>query len=130
MSIVFHHGVVFVRNFLLYYKGGKENLFNDIDKDRWSYFEATGILKQFRYDDHVKYRLWWHINEEDKYVKIIDDNDTDMISDYVIQNKREAHIYVKHSVIGTVGANVGGGPSNVSGGVDDAAVDVSGGFVR
>jgi hypothetical protein len=33
-------------------------------------------------------------------------------------------------VIGTVGANVGGGPSNVSRGVDDAAVDVSGGFVN
>jgi hypothetical protein len=130
VSVVFHHGGVFVRDFLLYYKGGNENLFNDIDKDRWSYFEATGILKEFGYDDHLKYRLWWYINEEDKYVRIIDDNDTDRIADYVIQNKREAHIYVEHSVIGSVGANVGGGPGSVSGGVGDAAVDVSGGFVN
>lgn len=99
-------------------------------KYRWSYFEATGILKQFGYDDHLKYRLWWYINEEEKYVRIVDDNDTGRISDYVIQNKRVARIYVENSVIGIVGANVGGGPINVSGGVDDAAIDVSGGFVN
>lgn len=41
VGVVFHHGGEFVRDFL-FYKWGKENRFNEIDKDKWSYFEATG----------------------------------------------------------------------------------------
>ena len=105
--VVFHHGGEFFKDSLLYYKGGKENRFNEIDKDKWYYFEATGILKDLGYDDHLKYRLWWYIIEDDKYVRIIDDNDTDNIVEYVANTKCEAHIYVEHSVIGTTCANVG-----------------------
>ncbi len=149
VAVVFHHGGEFVSDFLLYYKGGKENRFNEIDKDKWCYFEATGILKDLGYDDHLKYKLWWYINEDDKYVRIIDDNDTDNIAEYVANNKCEAHIYVEHSVIGTIGGNVGvrsvesvdasgveagngwstyveGGPSNVSVGVGDDEVSDDG----
>jgi len=100
----------------------------------WSYFEATGILKEFGNDDHLKYRLWWYISEDEKYVRIIDDNDIDKIVECIIQNKCEAHIYVEHSITGIIVANVGGGHSNVEGGlsnvsrcVDDSVVDVYGG---
>ena len=132
VAVVFHHRDEFVKDFLLYYKGGKENRFNEIDKDKWCYFEATGILKDLGYDDHLKYRLWLYIIEDDKYVRIIDDNDTDNIVEYVANTKREAHMYVEHSVIGTTSANAGvrsiestyveGGPNNVSVGVDDGGV--------
>ena len=145
VAVVFHHEGEFVKDFLLYYKGGKENRFNEIDKDKWCYFEAIGILKDLGYDDHLKYRLLLYIIEDDKYVRIIDDNDTDNIAEYVANTKCEAHIYVEHSVIGTTSADVGvrsvesvdasgveagngwssyveGGPSNVSVGVDDGGV--------
>ena len=107
MAVVFHHGGQFVRDYLLYYTGGQEHVVNGIDRDKWCYFEATGILKELGYDDHLQYRLWWYVIEDDKYKRIVDDNDTDVVGDYVVEKKRVAHLYVEHSVIGMVGSHVG-----------------------
>jgi len=66
VSVVFHHGGQFFTDYLLYYTGGYEHVVTGIDRDKWSYFEATGILKELGYHDHLKYRLWWYVAEDDK----------------------------------------------------------------
>lgn len=125
MSVVFHHGGEFVRDYILYYTGGQEHVVNGIDRDRWCYFEATGILKELGYDDHLKYRLWWYVIEDDKYKRIVDDNDTDVVGDYVVENKRVTHLYVEHSAIGMVGSHLGQSFMDV--GQSSMDLDMSGG---
>lgn len=54
IKVVFHHGGLFARDWVITYKGGKESMV-DIDNDKWSYFELRGyvkdIWKEFKYEN-------------------------------------------------------------------------------
>lgn len=57
-SIKIHHRGCFERDPTLQYQGGEVHVMHNIDIDRWSYFEALGILKdEFGYSKYPK--LWW-----------------------------------------------------------------------
>ena len=43
-NLVFHYGGCFFKDYVVYYSGGNEHLV-EIDPDRWSLFEAFGIVK-------------------------------------------------------------------------------------
>lgn len=53
----FHNGDRFVKNCVFYYKGGHERVVKDTDLDKWSFFEAIGILNAISDLDYLKYRL-------------------------------------------------------------------------
>ena len=59
-----------------------------IDVDKWSFFEAIGILKEdFRYGDQPL-RLWWK-GSDDEYKEITIDSHALELSNYVIATEVE-----------------------------------------
>jgi len=56
-AVVFHHMGRFERNMRLKYVRGEIHVVKGIDPDFCSFFEALGILKEFKYVGDVK--LWW-----------------------------------------------------------------------
>ena len=69
---------------------------------KWSFFEATGILKDISDLNHSKYKLWWYKNDEKKYKRIVNDNDVEEVYKYAIKMKCLVHLYVDHSIKGIV----------------------------
>ncbi|XP_047173251.1 uncharacterized protein LOC124841106 [Vigna umbellata] len=56
-DICLHHMGKFVTNKGLQYVEGEIHVIKGLDPDRWSYFEAVGIVKEFKYD--ADFKLWW-----------------------------------------------------------------------
>ncbi|XP_022632732.1 uncharacterized protein LOC111240920 [Vigna radiata var. radiata] len=57
-----HHMGKFVNDKGLRYVGGEVHVIVGVDPDRWSYFEAVGIIKEFKYD--VDFKLGWKGSKE------------------------------------------------------------------
>ena len=55
-SLIFHYGGRFDRGCLVYYTRENEHVV-EIDPDRWSLFEATGIMKELTKLEHLEYCL-------------------------------------------------------------------------
>ncbi|GAU20631.1 hypothetical protein TSUD_230450 [Trifolium subterraneum] len=99
-TVVFHHGGLFVREWVIFYKGGKKKEVVIIDPDKWSYFEAVGHL-----DDIIKkegyvggYRMWWKPDEEYDYKLLRVDEDANEVCNYAMKNKGRVQMYVEHDV--------------------------------
>lgn len=92
-----------------YYVGGHEHVV-EIDPDKWSYFKATGIVKDITHLEHSQFWLWWYNSEADKYIRIVNDSDARVVFTYVVEMNFEVDIYVEHNG----GINVEGG-HNVEG---------------
>ena len=81
-----HHDGFFQRDPVMQYVG-TSNFVSviDIDVDKWSFFEAIGILKEdFGYGDQPM-RLWWKGGDGDYKEKTMD-NCALELSNYVIAN--------------------------------------------
>lgn len=90
IKVVFHHGGLFVRDWVITYKGGKESMV-DIDNDKWSYFELRGyvkdIWKEFKYEKG--FRMWWIVEEDVDFKLVRVDEDADAIKEYAtLKQKR------------------------------------------
>jgi hypothetical protein len=96
-NVVFHHGGQFVRDWIVYYRGGDVTVVEGLDKDRWSYFEAEGIMTDKKYAKN-SFRMWWKVEEEIAYKKLRLDVDAKDIVDYALSNNVDAHIYLEHGV--------------------------------
>lgn len=66
----------------------------DIYSNKWSFFEATGILKEISGLDQSKYSFWWYKNDDDKYKRMVNDNYAYEVYKYAIEMKCVAHLYV------------------------------------
>ncbi|CAJ2652425.1 unnamed protein product [Trifolium pratense] len=96
-TIVVHHGGQFVRDWIVYYRGGSVTVIEGINKDKWNYLEAEGIVRKLKYGKN-SFRMWWKVEVELGYKMLRLDKDADDIVDYAINNKVDAHIYVEHDV--------------------------------
>ena len=84
IAVKFHYRGRFVRDWVICYNGVKETLIEDLDPDRWSFFEITGILET---DLLVKkpYRLWWMLDEEVSFRVIKDDAAAEVVKHYALK---------------------------------------------
>ncbi|KAI5438248.1 hypothetical protein KIW84_024118 [Lathyrus oleraceus] len=64
----------------MYYTGGNEHVV-EINPDRWSLFEATGIVKELTELEHLEYWLWRYNNDADKYSRMVSDSDADKVGE-------------------------------------------------
>jgi hypothetical protein len=109
-TVTFNHGGLFVKEWVIYNEGGKEELIlykgckqNQvviIDPDRWSYFEAVGHL-----DDIIKkegyvggYRMWWKPDDNLDYKLLRVDKDAYDVSNYAMNNNGKVQLYIEHDV--------------------------------
>jgi len=85
----------------------------DIDADKWSFFEAIGILKEdFGYGDQPM-RLWWK-GGDGEYKETTMDNHALEPSNYIISNNCEVEFFVE-----CVGGNEGVADDNFYGNSED-----------
>lgn len=58
------------------------------DSDRWSYFEAIGLVREFGYSENVK--LWWKpkgVSFEGNLKELLTDSDALELANYALHNK-------------------------------------------
>ncbi|KAI5391079.1 hypothetical protein KIW84_076082 [Lathyrus oleraceus] len=80
---------------MLYYLGGHEHIV-DIDPDKWSFFEATGIVKDLCQLEYLEYWLWWYNNESDIHIRMVCNSDANEVYKFVVEMKCVMDIYVEH----------------------------------
>src|ERR1043165_1749887 len=70
-NLVFHHGGSFVQDGHTYYRGGSETVVEGQDEDKWSFFEAVSLVKDWGYEG---FRLWRKIPQTDEgFTNVVDD---------------------------------------------------------
>ncbi|WVZ09785.1 hypothetical protein V8G54_014315 [Vigna mungo] len=90
-----HHMGRFDRG--LQYVGEEVHVVVGIDPDQWSYFEAVGIVKEFKYDGDFK--LWWKGSREimmNNVRLLSDDREAMNLSKYAEGIGDMVEIYVQH----------------------------------
>ncbi|WVZ13613.1 hypothetical protein V8G54_011179 [Vigna mungo] len=97
-EIRLHHMGRFVNDKGLRYVGGEEHVIVGVDPDRWSYFEALGIIKeQFKYA--ADFKLWWKGSREIMMnnVRLLSDcRDAMNLAKYAEETEDMVEIYVQH----------------------------------
>jgi len=100
ITVAFHHGGLFVRDWLICYKGGEESVV-DIDVDKWCYFELEGyaddLHKKYKYGK--RYRLWWKVEEEVDFKIVRLDEDAEVMKEYAGKKKCKLDIFIEHDVV-------------------------------
>ncbi|WVZ24109.1 hypothetical protein V8G54_002653 [Vigna mungo] len=90
-----HHMGRFDRG--LQYVGGEVHVVVGLDPDRWSYFEAVDIVKEFKYDGDFK--LWWKGSREimmNNLRLLSDDREAMNLSKYAEGTGDMVEMYVQH----------------------------------
>ena len=96
-DVAFHHMGRFERNRGLKYVGGEIHVVKGIDLDFWLFFEALGIVKEFKYGGDVK--LWWKGSKKsllNNLRLLSDDKEVIVLANFAEESKEEVHIYVQH----------------------------------
>jgi len=96
-AVAFHHIGRFERNRGLKYVGGEIHVVSGINPDFWSFFEALGIVKEFKYTGDV--RLWWKGSKETllNNLRLLSDNKEALaLAKYAEDRNEEVDIYVQH----------------------------------
>ncbi|WVZ11944.1 hypothetical protein V8G54_016474 [Vigna mungo] len=94
-EVCLHHMGRFDRG--LRYVDGEVHVVVGLDPDRWSYFEAVGIVKEFKYDGDFK--LWWKGSREimmNNLRLLSDDKEAMNLSKYAEGTGDMVEIYVQH----------------------------------
>jgi len=96
-AVAFHHMGRFERIRGLKYVGGEIYVLSGIDPDFLSFFEALGILNEFKYARDV--RLWWKGSKEtllNNLRLLSDDMEALTFAKYAEDRNEEVDIYVQH----------------------------------
>ena len=97
-SLSVHHGGYFTDN-PRKYVGGKVDVVDNCDPDRWSKTEIEGICKEFGYTSVS--RIWYKMPGNDLEIAnfhlIVDDDDAMLMTNLVIGHE-EIHVFLKHPV--------------------------------
>ncbi|WVZ16542.1 hypothetical protein V8G54_009524 [Vigna mungo] len=78
-------------------KAIKIHVIKGIDPNRWSYFEAIGIVKDFKYD--ADFKLWWKGSKQrlmNNIRLLSDDMEALYLANYAEETKEEIDMYVEH----------------------------------
>ena len=97
-SLSVHHGGYFTDN-PRKYVGGKVDVVDNCDLDRWSKTEIKGICREFGYTSMS--RVWYKMPggdlERANFHLIVDDDDAVFMTDLVIGHE-EIHVFLEHPV--------------------------------
>lgn len=107
ITVALHHGGLFVRDWLICYKGGEESVF-DLDVDKWCYFELLGYANdlQKEYNYGKRYRMWWKVEEEVDFKLVRLDEDAVVMKEYATKKKCKLDIFIEHDVVESDGGVV------------------------
>ncbi|CAL5198392.1 unnamed protein product [Lathyrus oleraceus] len=94
-NLIFHYMGRFLRDCLISYTGGHEHEI-EIDLDKWSLFEAIGIVKEITELEHSEFWSWWYNNDDDRYNITVSDTNAEKVYQYTMEMKSTLHIYVEH----------------------------------
>ncbi|WJX85475.1 hypothetical protein P8452_67922 [Trifolium repens] len=97
-DVVFHHGGEFVKDWVLFYRGGSETIIQKQDFDDWSFVKANGYLLKMEYNENT-YRMWRKMDDVDSGYKamVLDQHVVDL-GLYAMNKMEAAHIWVEHNV--------------------------------
>ena len=97
-SLSVHHGWYFTDN-PRKYVGGKVDVVDNCDPDRWSKTEIEGICREFGYTSVSKiwYKMLGGDLERANFHLIVDDDDAMFMTDLVIGHE-EIHVFLEHTM--------------------------------
>ena len=97
-SISVHHGGYFTENPKTYV-GGKVNVVDNCDSNKWSKVEIEGICRDFGYTSVS--RIWYRMpgidQERANFHLVVDDHDA-MYMTELVKGHKEIHVYVEHPI--------------------------------
>ena len=97
-SLFVHHGGYFIDN-PRKYMGGKVNIVDNFDPDKWSKTKIEGICMEFGYTSVS--RIWYKMHGSDleraNFHLIVDDDDAMFMTNLVI-GQEEIHVFLEHPV--------------------------------
>lgn len=93
---IFHHGGNFVHDKHMFYRGGCEIVVEGQYSNKWSFFEAVSLVKDWGYDG---FRLWIKIPGLDKrFTHFIDDVQAEEIVNHSLSRNVDGHMWIEHGV--------------------------------
>ena len=97
-SLSMHYGGYFTDN-PRKYMGGKVDVVENCDPDRWSKTEIKGICREFGYTSvsRIWYKMLGGDLERANFHLIVDDDDAMFMTDLVIGHE-EIHVFLEHPV--------------------------------
>ena len=95
-NLVFHHGGSFVQDGHTYYRGGSETTVEGQDEDKWSFFEAVSLVKDWGYEG---FRLWRKILQTDEgFTNVVDDAGAVEVAKHCMSCRVHGDLWVEHGV--------------------------------
>ncbi|CAI8617151.1 unnamed protein product [Vicia faba] len=95
-NLVFHHGGSFVQDGHTYYRGGSETTVDGRDEDKWSFFEAVSLVKDWGYEG---FRLWRKIPQTDEgFTNVVDDAGAVEVAKHCMSCRVHDDLWVEHGV--------------------------------
>ncbi|CAI8605785.1 unnamed protein product [Vicia faba] len=95
-NLVFHHGGSFVQDGHTYYRGGSETTVECQDEDKWSFFEAVSLVKDWGYEG---FRLWRKILQTDEgFTNVVDDAGAVEVAKHCMSCRVHGDLWVEHGV--------------------------------
>lgn len=82
-TVAFFHLGHFVNTPNLKYNGHGKNVYKNVDADKWSFFQALGIVRS-DLGYHGEVQMWWKLKElslEDGLFYFVGDKDASLLSD-------------------------------------------------
>ena len=97
-SLFMHHGGYFTDN-PRKHVGGKVDVVDNCDPDKWSKTEIEGICREFGYTSvsGIWYKILGNDLERVNFHLIVDDDDAMFMTDLVIAHE-EIHVFLEHLV--------------------------------
>ncbi|CAI8596030.1 unnamed protein product [Vicia faba] len=95
-NLVFHHGGSFVQDGHTYYRGGSETTVEGQDEDKWSFFEAVSLVKDWGYEG---FRLWRKTPQTDEgFTNVVDDAGAVEVAKHCMSCRVHNDLWVEHGV--------------------------------
>lgn len=96
-NCIFHHGGEFVRDDVLFYRGGKQTIVSDIDLQTWGMDAINEIVTGWGYDKQ-HYRIWGVVEDKNgKFFQIYVDHLAAEVAIRAIGNEVDGHLYLEHN---------------------------------
>jgi len=96
-NCVFHHDGEFVRDDVLFYRGGKHTIVSNIDLQTWGMAAIDEIVTGWGYDKQY-YRVWGAVDGKDgQFFQIYVDHLAEEVAIRAIGDEVDGHIYLEHN---------------------------------
>ena len=94
---IFHHGGEFVRDDVLFYRGGKNTTVSDIDLQTQGMDVIDEIVTGQGYDKQ-HYRIWGAVDgKDDQFFQVYVDHLAEEVAISAIGEEVDGHLYLEHN---------------------------------